>query len=59
VRTVDQYAPAVSDGARRRLGGLSDAVHTVRIVVLGESRPSARGTLVTVDRFALPSFSPS
>ncbi|GEM_PF-1011131 len=59
VRTVDQYAPAVTDGARRRLGGLSDAVHTVRIVVLGESRPSARGTLVTVDRFALPSFSPS
>ncbi len=54
VRTVDEYAPAVTYGVRRRLAGLSDAVHTLRIVALGESRASARGTLVTVDRFVVP-----
>jgi hypothetical protein len=30
-----------------------DGVHTLRIVVLGEGRPAARGTLVSVDGFAV------
>jgi GH25 family lysozyme M1 (1,4-beta-N-acetylmuramidase) len=54
VRTVDEYAPTLTYDVRRHIGGLADAVHTLRIVVLGASRSSARGTLVTVDRFVVP-----
>jgi len=28
-------------------------LHELRILVLGEARPAARGTLVSIDRFAV------
>lgn len=50
MRTVDNFAkePAF---AVRSIGGLEDGVHTIRIVVLGESRPAATRSLVSIDRF--------
>jgi hypothetical protein len=36
----------------RTVSGLSDGVHTLRIVVLGESRHAASGAFVSIDRFA-------
>jgi GH25 family lysozyme M1 (1,4-beta-N-acetylmuramidase) len=55
VRTVDNYAPTPTFGVERTVTGLADSIHTLRIVVLGESRPAAKGTLVSVDRLvALP-----
>ena len=53
VRTVDNYAPAPTFDVVRSITGLADGVHTLRIVVLGQARPAATGTLVSVDRFAV------
>jgi GH25 family lysozyme M1 (1,4-beta-N-acetylmuramidase) len=53
VRRVDNYAPARTTGVARSVGGLADGVHTLRIVVLGEGRPAARGTAVAVDGFTV------
>jgi len=51
--TVDNYASATAYGVVRRVTGLSDAVHTVRIVALGTRRTGATGTWVVVDRFTV------
>ncbi|MEW6059368.1 MAG: GH25 family lysozyme, partial [Actinomycetota bacterium] len=48
VRTVDGYSAETVYGVRRRVGNLADAVHTIRIVVLGESRRAATGSMVAV-----------
>jgi hypothetical protein len=32
---------------------LADAVHVIRIVVLGDSRPAASGSMVAIDRFVV------
>ncbi len=53
VRTVDNYAAAPTFDVRRSLTGLPDGVHTLRIVVLSEARPAAKGALVSIDRFAI------
>ncbi|MGH2635685.1 MAG: GH25 family lysozyme [Actinomycetota bacterium] len=53
VRTVDNYASTPAFGVVRAVTGLADGVHTLRIVVLGEGRPAARGTLVSVDRLVV------
>lgn len=53
LKTVDGYAKQTTFGARRSIGGLADGVHTVRIVVLGESKPAASGSLVSIDRFVV------
>jgi hypothetical protein len=52
VKTVDNYAsaPATAD---RTIGGLALGVHELRIVVLGESRPAARGTQTSIDAFTV------
>ena len=55
VRTVDGYSAKVTYGVRRHVGGLADAVHTIRIVVLGESRRAATGSMVAIDRFVVGS----
>ncbi len=52
VRTIDNYGPSRTFGVARAVSGLTDGVHTLRIVVLGESRPAATAALVTIDRFA-------
>jgi GH25 family lysozyme M1 (1,4-beta-N-acetylmuramidase) len=53
VKTVDNYAEQPTFGVARSITGLASGVHTLRIVVLGEARPAATGTLISVDRFAV------
>jgi lysozyme len=53
VRTVDNFAAAPTFGVARSFTGLTDGVHTLRIVVLADARPAADGTLVSVDRFSV------
>jgi hypothetical protein len=48
--TYDNYAATTSFGVKRALSGLTDGVHTFKIVVLGKHRSGAKGSLVTVDR---------
>jgi hypothetical protein len=53
VRTVDNFARGRVLGVVRSVTGLADGEHTLRIVVLGEGRPAAIGTLVSVDGFSV------
>ena len=53
VRTVDNYAAQRAFGVARSFGGLSEGVHTIRIVVLGDARPAAKDELVSVDGFSI------
>jgi GH25 family lysozyme M1 (1,4-beta-N-acetylmuramidase) len=53
VRTVDGYASERTFGVVRKVTGLTDGVHELRIVVLGESRPRASGAFVSIDRFSV------
>lgn len=48
--TFDNYAAATTYNVRRAWGGLSDGVHTVKIVALGTRRAGATGTVVSLDR---------
>jgi len=52
-RTVDNYASSLGYGVRQRISGLSDAAHTLRIVVLGTKNASSNGTSVAVDRWVV------
>ena len=49
--TFDDYATSTSYGVKRLVSGLTDAVHTVKLVVLGKHHKGAKGSFVTVDRF--------
>jgi bacillopeptidase F len=51
--TTDLYAATTTYGVRRTVAGLTDARHTVRIVVTGTKRSAATGTYVPVDRFVI------
>ncbi len=53
VRTVDTYARVRTVGSAPRVTGLERGIHTVRIVVLGESREEATGSVVAVDGFSV------
>lgn len=53
VRTVDNYASGPTFGVVRTVSGLAEGVHELRIVVLGEARGKAEGTLVSIDRFSV------
>jgi GH25 family lysozyme M1 (1,4-beta-N-acetylmuramidase) len=53
VRTVDDYASEPTFGVIRTVSGLPEGLHTLRIVVLGEGRPAAEGTLVSADAFSV------
>ena len=53
VRTVDNYASERSFNVARVVSGLSEDVHELRIVVLGESRPRAVDALVSIDGFSV------
>lgn len=50
---VDLYSSGARYNWLRFFGGLSDGVHTVRIVALGQRNGASRGTLVTTDRYAV------
>ena len=52
VREVDNFATEPLFGEIRSVTGLIEGVHTLEVVVLGESRSRATGTLVTIDRLA-------
>jgi GH25 family lysozyme M1 (1,4-beta-N-acetylmuramidase) len=51
LRTVDLFSATRVVGEVRRIDGLADAPHVLRIVVTGRARPAATGTSVAVDRF--------
>ncbi|HEX5951182.1 MAG TPA: GH25 family lysozyme [Actinomycetota bacterium] len=53
VRTVDNYASEPYFGIARTVSGLAEDVHVLRIVVLGEARPKAKGAMVSVDGFSV------
>jgi hypothetical protein len=53
VRTVDQYAAATKFKTSRLVGNLTDARHTLRVVVLGQHRKASRGTMIAVDGFKI------
>ncbi|HET8526343.1 MAG TPA: hypothetical protein VFM81_06850, partial [Actinomycetota bacterium] len=53
VKTVDNYAAQRAPGVTRSFTGLSEGVHTLRIMVLGDARPAAAGELVSVDGFSV------
>ena len=48
--TFDNYATSAAYGVKRSVGNLTDALHTVKTVVLGEHHSGGKGNLVTVDR---------
>ena len=51
--TVDNYASATTYNVRRLISGLSDGVHTIRVVVTGTHRSGATGNVVTLDRWTV------
>jgi hypothetical protein len=52
VRRVDNYATARSVEVRS-VTGLAEGLHTLRIIVLGQSRPAALGAAVSIDRLTV------
>lgn len=51
--TVDNYSASTVYGVKRTYGGLTNAVHTIRIVATGTHRSGATGNRVVVDRFGI------
>lgn len=51
--TFDNYAAATTYNVTHAITGLSDATHTLRIVVLGQEQPASAGTQVAVDRWTV------
>jgi hypothetical protein len=52
IGTVDLYR-ATAIASRIRVSGLSDAVHTIKILVLGTKNAASHGTGVSIDRFVV------
>ena len=53
IATFDGYAAQSAYGVARSFGGLTDEVHTLRILVLGTARRASSGTAVAVDGFEI------
>jgi len=51
--TYDDYATRTAYKVRRTISKLGDRVHTLKLVVLGTHHKGAKGSLVTIDRFAV------
>jgi bacillopeptidase F len=51
--SVDNYAATTQYGVSRSFSGLSDAVHTIKIVVLGTHRPAATASFIAIDRLVV------
>jgi hypothetical protein len=49
--SADNYSATTHYGVARSFTGLTDAVHTVRIVVLGTHRAASSASFVAIDRF--------
>ncbi len=52
--TVDNYYSSTRYGYRRRYSGLTNAKHTIKVVVLGTKRSASSGTRIVLDRFLTP-----
>src|SRR5205085_2172165 len=52
IKTADTYKSSTALG-RISLRGLSDGLHTLRVVALGTRSTASKGTMVTVDRFVV------
>jgi bacillopeptidase F len=48
-RRIDLSAATTTFGVARTVGGLADRVHTVRVVVLGQSGKTGAGSAVAID----------
>jgi hypothetical protein len=53
VATVDNYSSAAKAGVKRVVSGLTDKLHTLKIVVTGKHRAAATGSRVTIDRYVV------
>ncbi|MGZ4188870.1 MAG: hypothetical protein ACXVD2_03345 [Actinomycetota bacterium] len=51
--TYDNYCSSVRYGMARTYAGLSDGVHTIRIVVLGTHRAASTGASIAIDRWVV------
>lgn len=51
--TYDLYGASTAYNVKRLFSGLTNAVHTVKVVALGTHRAGATGSLVTVDRWTI------
>jgi hypothetical protein len=51
--SADNYAVTTTYGFARIFTGLSDTVHTLKIVVLGKHRAASRGSYVAIDRWVV------
>jgi hypothetical protein len=51
--TVDNYASSTRYGVVRSFRGLSNTVHTIKIVVLGTRQSASHGTLIAIDRWSV------
>src|SRR4051794_4153614 len=51
--TYDDYAARTAYKVRRTISRLADRVHTLKLVVLGTHHKGGKGSIVTVDRFAV------
>jgi hypothetical protein len=51
--TYDLYGSTTRYGVRRAIGNLTNAVHTVKIVVTGAHRAGARGSVIVLDRWVV------
>jgi hypothetical protein len=49
--TVDNYSATAQYGFARIYGGLTDAIHTFRVVVLQKHRAAANGSMIAIDRW--------
>jgi hypothetical protein len=52
LKSVDNFANAPA-AAVRTIGGLALGEHQLRILVLGQARPAARGTQTSIDAFTV------
>lgn len=50
---VDNYSATTVYGSSRTFGGLSDAIHTIRIVVIGNHQAAATGSYIAIDRWVV------
>jgi hypothetical protein len=53
VTTVDNYASSTHYGVLRRVAGLTDAVHTFRVVIQSTKNAASKGTGIVFDRFLM------
>src|SRR5439155_4373609 len=51
--SIDNYSSTYHYGVAKVFSGLSDSVHTLKILVLGTHRSAATGSWIVIDRWAV------